>query len=264
MPPKHQHELYSTWRQLKMKCTKPYHHSYNKYGAKGIKVCDEWDKSFEAFVNDMGDRPKGHRLYRIDSNGNYSPENCMWTTYRRTNRIKDNTLYSTWQQMRFKCSKLYHKSYKIFGGLGITVCDEWDNSFEAFLNDMGERPAGYTLDRIDNDGDYTIRNCKWSSKSEQQANKRTSLKYRDNVDADYSRLVEQAYDIWGGYLKTDRCGIKVGKLYGKLLVVTRVVNQKGFSRFACVCACGKIINVAGGKLSSGRQISCGCTPNYKE
>lgn len=75
--------------------------------------------------------------------------------------------YHSWKSMRRRCSDPDDKDY---GGRGIGVCKRWDK-FEKFLSDMGERPAGKTLDRINSNKNYSPSNCKWSTASEQQNNK---------------------------------------------------------------------------------------------
>lgn len=88
----------------------------------------------------------------------------------------DKTLYRTWYHMIERCYNPTNISYKYYGEKGVKVCDRWLNSVTDFISDMGDRPKGYTLDRIDNDGDYTRENCKWSN-SETQCNNRRSNKF---------------------------------------------------------------------------------------
>lgn len=96
---------------------------------------------------------------------------------KETNRSK-HKLYSTWLSLKDRCNNPRNKYYHNYGARGIKVCERWQdhaNGFENFLADMGERPDGYSIDRIDNNGDYCPENCKWSDKIEQNLNKRTNL-----------------------------------------------------------------------------------------
>lgn len=80
------HYLYQTWATMKQRCENPNHSKYKLYGGRGISVCESWKKSFQQFLIDMGDRPEGHTLNRIDNDGNYCPENCEWQTYSEQNK----------------------------------------------------------------------------------------------------------------------------------------------------------------------------------
>ncbi|SDH10548.1 hypothetical protein SAMN05216466_107116 [Paraburkholderia phenazinium] len=85
--------------------------------------------------------------------------------------------YHTWQAMRRRCLQEKDSHFAEYGGRGITICERW-NSFERFLEDMGERPAGLSLDRYpDVNGNYEPGNCRWATIKEQNENKRNSLAY---------------------------------------------------------------------------------------
>jgi hypothetical protein len=80
--------------------------------------------------------------------------------------------YKSWSMMRARCLNPNYDGYPNYGGKGVTICSRWVNSFERFLEDMGSRPDGTSLDRIDPYGNYEPGNCRWASASVQSSNRR--------------------------------------------------------------------------------------------
>lgn len=96
---------------------------------------------------------------------------CHKTTHGHTTKDKASSTYSKWQGMKTRCYNPNSNRFKYYGGKGIIVCDRWLNSFENFLEDMGECPEGLTLDMIDSNKNYEPDNCKWSTLEEQSRNR---------------------------------------------------------------------------------------------
>lgn len=89
----------------------------------------------------------------------------------RTHGQTGEKVYHVWKGIKARChGNPNDRTYKRYGARGITVCDRWRQSFEAFYADVGDPPAGCTLDRIDNDGDYRPENCRWATYAQQSRN----------------------------------------------------------------------------------------------
>ena len=128
------------------------------------------------------------------------------TTKRNATRdflvVRNAREYRVWFAMLRRCYSHEQLGYADYGGRGIAVCERWRESFAAFLEDMGKRPQGTSIDRIDNDGNYEPGNCRWATCKEQNRNKRTSRYIEHNgarkTVAEWSEIsgIQQAV-LWG-------------------------------------------------------------------
>lgn len=113
----------------------------------------------------------------------------------RTGGSRASPIYRVWQAMKDRCLNANCSQYKNYGGRGITVCDRWRTSFETFEADVGPRPDGAELDRIDNEGNYEPGNVRWTTRIVNQNNKRTN--HRITFGGETMTLAEWARRLGG-------------------------------------------------------------------
>lgn len=109
--------------------------------------------------------------------GCYRKELAAYVGPSKYQKSRDNPLYSTWAGMRQRCLNSSLAAWKDYGGRGIRICQRWLDSFEDFVDDMGERPIGCSIDRIDVNGGYEPGNCRWATRKQQAQNKRNTVNF---------------------------------------------------------------------------------------
>jgi hypothetical protein len=200
--------------------------------------------------------------------------------------------YMSWQAMKTRCLNPKRKSYKNYGGRGITICQQWIDSFETFLSDMGPRPSGHTIERIESNGNYEPGNCKWATRLDQGRNTSRVIKTVVDGSSVAVRSLADQFSISGDTLvsRAKRHGIEkaladsaahkglfrqksspagvwaqdgddspyIGTRFGRLTVERRVGVNKLGRIFLCSCDCGGKRETNLGNLVTGQSNSCGC------
>lgn len=124
------------------------------------------------------DGSSGHR--QQDGRANNHPP-YGWRNGKYKHGMKDTPEWKAWVNARRRCTDPNHPDWKNYGGRGITMCASWRASFAAFYQHIGPRPAGLTLERIENDRGYQPGNVRWATRAQQTANRRPIKRHRHTM-----------------------------------------------------------------------------------
>lgn len=200
--------------------------------------------------------------------------------------------YSSWRAMISRCSNPHRPNYHLYGGRGISVCESW-KSFPAFLQDMGLRPDGHQIDRINVDGNYEPSNCRWVTPKQNSNNRRAKIDLMTGKTFGKWVVLNQSEERdWAGGLKflcqcecghqttvkkkalldstssqCKNCAIKhylksglelIGKKFNQWLVISVLDSReaRGRIQYWCKCSCGFTSKMVRASLESGRSKSC--------
>lgn len=180
--------------------------------------------------------------------------------------------YSAWYHMIRRCYYPETEFYHNYGGRGIIVCDRWlgDQGFDNFCQDMGVKPSSkHSLDRIDTNGNYEPKNCRWATLKEQARNRRTNkrlllggeektlVEWCEKFSADFLLVKDRLRDGWdlATALTTPkkRILLHVGDKFGSWTIISKV---EGSNKYNCQCKCDKMSKVNGFDLANNKSTQC--------
>lgn len=124
----------------------------------------------------------GNKLYKKGTKAKFCNSSCSSKGNKNNgfpvkHGLTGTSIYTTWKGIKRRCYNKNEKNYENYGGRGIVMCDRWKNSPELFYKDMGDKPSKeYSIDRIENNGNYEPGNCRWATATQQVNNQRPKKK----------------------------------------------------------------------------------------
>lgn len=159
----------------------------------------------------------------VQSCGCYHKQRIKET--KSTHGLTDSPTYNTWLSMKERCTNKNSPSYPRYGGEGVKVCDRWLNSFENFLEDMGERPEGTTLNRVGSVPLYSKDTCEWANQSVQGFDQ----KMRESNTSGKTGVAQTTYGTWAAYIDCEkRIHLGTFKTFEEAVEVRKVAELEYF------------------------------------
>jgi hypothetical protein len=186
--------------------------------SKACRKCGEV-KPLGQFITHLGHTGSCKRCYSLSRRKRSA--NSM-RPYRPQHGLSKTRSHRSWREMIDRCTRPTRSDYRHYGGRGIKVCERW-SSLDNFFEDMGERPDGMSLDRIDVNGDYCPDNCRWASRREQCLNTRRNVLMTFNGE---TRCVSEWSEIYGIRYGTVYARIKRGLTPEEVLRAGRSPRRK--------------------------------------
>lgn len=150
-------------------------------------------------------------------------------------------VYFSWRSMRSRCYNPKNPSFQHYGGRGISVCEQWRDNYDKFFEDMGDRPEGKSLDRINNELGYSPENCRWATMKEQlnnqRRNRRLTLAGETKTLSQWSDALNVSQDTLHKRLErmTVEKALKTGFLYDGEPLELSHGTRRGYDFFSCRC-----------------------------
>lgn len=138
--------------------------------------------------------------------------------------MSETSVYKSWKYMKARCNNPNDSAYKNYGDRGISHCKRW-KKFESFFKDMGKRPKNKSLDRINNDGNYSKKNCRWATKKQQQRNRRGNSNSTSKYKGVYKHVKK-----WVAVIREDRINYHIG-CFEKEIDAAKAYNKEAKRRW---------------------------------